>query len=256
MDFSKGNRGNNKYQVNVNTRGIQLMNKEGFDPSTVILGFWNEMVSIKMHPALEPSKQTSSSVYDYETTFSTVLTVEKAQLLYSKMNELIYPAIKEGRDESIGVQIGDDALVIVSTGVKQFGEVKPFLGIFKGLDERKKAETMICFEFKQSEDLIRDYDPSTGEHEKVKGCYPHLDLFNRFLNVAINAMMHAEAHSVRFVDKFFRDKLLEAAGASTGTISSYGGGSSTRNVFEDKTSNNYEPEVSKENVGDINSFLQ
>lgn len=255
MEFNK-NKGNNKQQTNVNTRGIQLMNKDGFDPSTLVLGFWNEMLSIKLHPAFEPSKQTASSVYDYETVFQTVLTVEKAQLLYKKIKEKILPALEEGTESSVGVLIGDDTIVLVGTGVKQFGEAKPFLGLFKGLNERKKAESMICFEFRPTE-TIEDYDPLTGEHSIDKNSYPHLELFIKFLEAGIVALLHAEAHSNRHVNNYFRERLMEAVGAST-PKQNYSNNSRTRNVFGEDSNQatmSFSPEVSKENVGDINSFL-
>lgn len=258
MEFNK-NKANNRQQTNVNTRGIQLMNKDGFDPSTVVLGFWNDMMSIKLHPALEPSKQTQTAVYDYETTFQTVLNVEKGQLLLNKIKEKILPALESETEASVGVLIGDDSLLLVGTGVKQFNEVKPFLGLFKGLNEKKKAETMICFEFKATE-TINDYDPMTGEHDVEKDSYPHLDLFVKYLESGISALMHAETHSIRHVDKYYRDTLLAAVKGTDVSSSSngYSSGSRTRNIFGDNSSSStpsFESEVSKEHVDDINSFL-
>lgn len=257
MEFNKNNKGNNKYpSTNVNTRGIQLMNKEGFDPSTLVLGFWNDMMSIKLHPALEPSKQSASSVYDYETVFQTILNVEKAQLLVTKIKEYILPALEKAEEASVGVLIGDDTILLVSTGVQQFSEPKPFLGLFKGLNEKKKAESMICFEFKTSEAII-NYDPMTGEHDLDSKSYPHLDLFIKYLEAGVVAMLHAETHSNRHVNKYFQDRVLESlGGASKGNYSN--NTSRTRNVFGDSSVSDtmdFGAEVSKENVGDINSFL-
>lgn len=254
MDFNK-NKGNNKQQVNVNTRGIQLMNKDGFDPSTLVLGFWNEMMSLKMHPALEPSKQTATSVYDYETSFQTILNVEKAQLLLKKIKEKVLPAIETKEEASVGIMIGEDTLVVVGTGVKQFSELKPFVGIFKGLNENKSAETMICFEFKATE-TINNYDPMTGDHEIETDSYPHLDIFISYLETGIKALIHAETHSIRHVDKFFRDRLLEAAGAAQPKSSGYSN-NQTRSVFGGGSSADSfaESTVEKETIEDINSFM-
>lgn len=256
MDFNK-NRANNKQQTNVNTRGIQLMNKEGFDPSTLVLGFWNEMLTVKLHPALEPSKQTATSVYDYETTFQTILNVEKAQLLLNKIRATILPAIKEKKEASVGVLIGEDTLLIVGTGVKQFNELKPFLGLFKGLNANKSAETAICFEFRATETIV-DYDPMTGEHDVEKDSYPHLDIFINYLATGIKALLHAEIHSIRHVDKYYRDRLLEAVGASSKPAynNSNSGGGQTRSVFggaaPEPAQDTY---AEKEVVDDINSFM-
>lgn len=53
MKFNNNSNNNARDAVNVNTRGIQLSNSEGFMPSTMVFGFWNSMISIKIHPALE-----------------------------------------------------------------------------------------------------------------------------------------------------------------------------------------------------------
>ena len=52
MIFGNGNKQNNQEKTNVNTKAKQFMNKDGFCPSTLILGYWNEGISLKMHPAL------------------------------------------------------------------------------------------------------------------------------------------------------------------------------------------------------------
>lgn len=255
MNFTSNGKGNNKTQANTNTNGIQLSNKDGFDPSTLGLAFWNNMISVKMNPALEKSKQTENKVFDYEATIQTTLTIEKAQVLLEKINEVILPAIREGKEASRSVIIGGDSLLYIGTGVKQFGEVKPHLAIFKSLDaDTKKPEIGIFYEFKTCS-VISDYDHITGSFQQDSPVSAELSLFIKFLEVAIEALTHAHSHSQRTVDRYFREKLNEAVGVKSG--SSFGGRTTTRNIFGDDTSTQSNSQtVDKENVGSINDFLQ
>jgi len=211
MNF--GNLQNNaKDQVNVNTRGVQFMNKEGFDPSTLLVGYWNEMISLKMHPALEKSKQTESKVFDYEKVISTAITLEKAITLCDGIVKKIFPAIEKGEQASVGVPVGSDSLIVVSTGVTMTGSVRPYIAIHKALDEKtKKPEVSIYYEFGQSY-TVDNYDEKTGSFEVTKGINSELYLFYEILDAAKLGMSNAIAHSIRVVDKYYRDRMMNDIG--------------------------------------------
>ena len=66
---------------NVNTRSYQFMNRDGFDPSALSVGAWNEMLSLRINPALDKSRQSEGRVFDYDKSVSTSLTAEKVTLL-------------------------------------------------------------------------------------------------------------------------------------------------------------------------------
>ena len=73
---------------NINTRSYVFMNKDGFDPSALTVGAWNEMLSLRINPALDKSRQTENKVFDYDKSVSTSLTAEKVTLLLYKIISL------------------------------------------------------------------------------------------------------------------------------------------------------------------------
>lgn len=260
---------NNREQNNVNTRGIQFMNKDGFDPSTMIFGYWNELVSIKIHPALEKSKQTESKVFDYEKVVSTALTLEKVTLLLKGIEKKILPAIEKGENETIGVPVGSDSLFVVSTGKKTTGSIRPYIAIYKSLDEKtKKPEMSIAYEFNKSY-TVDDYDPDTGEYSTTKDINAEFDLFIELLKASRTALSNAFAHASRNVDRFYKDKVyntLEEIASKLGVSSSGSGKGSygkRRDIFADdgdvNSSNNSSGATmnveSLSNIDEIDNFL-
>ena len=227
MNYNK----QNKNDINVNTRGYRFMNKDGFCPSTLVCGYWNEMISLKIHPALPESSQTQSQVYDYNQVLATSLSLEKALILVKKTQELIYPAIQNAQDKSIAVLIGGNNLVQI--GYK--AEMKAsYIGIHKGLDpESKKPQDSLYYQFVDSSEItIEDYDPETGNYSATTPVECELQTFIEILKSSIKALSGAFSHDSRYRDKFYRDKLcsdLSQIGSKLGLDLSSGGGYAPRN---------------------------
>lgn len=227
MNYNK----QNKNEINVNTRGYRFMNKDGFCPSTLVCGYWNEMISLKIHPALPESSQTQSQVYDYNQVLATSLSLEKALILVKKTQELIYPAIQNNQDKSIAVLIGGNNLVQI--GYK--AEMKAsYIGIHKGLDpESKKPQDSLYYQFLDSSEItIEDYDPETGNYSATTPVECELQTFIEILKSSIKALSGAFSHDSRYRDKFYRDKLygdLSQIGSKLGLDLSSGGGYAPRN---------------------------
>lgn len=217
MNFNKNANNNSRDAVNVNTRGMQFMNSEGFSPSTLLFGYWNEMISLKIHPALEKSQQTESKRFNYEEVTSTAITLEKAATLLSKIESDILP-VYGSENRFRGIPVGGDSLVGV--GIRQDGDnTISYLGIYKGLDENtRKPQSAIWYEFKAGY-TVDDYDHETGQFNVTQNVPGELMLFTAALRSAIDGLTHAKAHSARTVDKFFRDRLvnkLDEIGAKLG----------------------------------------
>lgn len=204
------NKGNNrdKKDYGVNTRGIQFKNKNGIDPSTMIIGYWNDMVTFKIHPALPKEKQTQENVYDYEHALNTALTLDKAQVLLEGM-KYVEKAIVEEKKYSIGVKIGNSSVLLISTGVKETGSVRPYLGLYKDLDaDTEQAGQGIRYEFNKSDVLI-DYDPESGKTEEKNSVPSELLVFKRILAAAIDALGNANVHSMRNVQNYYNTKQMD-----------------------------------------------
>lgn len=276
MNFNNSGNNQRDTQTNVNTRGPQFMNREGFVPSTLIVGFWNEMVSLKIHPALPKEKQTDNKVFDYEQVIMTSITLEKISVLIDRIEKDIVPHL-ENPSKSIfrGVPIGGDSLIGVGVRVEE-GDTntvaKAYLAIFKNLDpSTKKPESGIFYEFKRSY-TVDDYDPKTGEFSTTHDIQGELLTFLEILKAARTAMSNATSHSMRTVDKYYKDRILNTLnevasklGVSTGggnygsyrnnkqDVFSSGGGN--KGASKDDLPDFDAPIAPLENINDIDSFM-
>lgn len=253
MKYTSAN--NNKEQVNVNTRFMQFMNSEASTPSTMQLSYWNDMLSIKINPALPPEKRTQNSFYNYEEGITTALTAEKVLTLVSEIKREIIPAIKLGENKVIGIPIaGGTSLLTVSTGLKRFGVIRPFVTIFKNLNpETKRPEQQLSYEFINGL-VVNDYDPETGSFT-TDPVHSDLLLFVTCLENSIIGLTSSVTHSNRYHDRFFRNTL-------TGGTGNYGNGGYKKNtnVFGDSGSNDSGSftdvdQTKLNNMDDIDSFM-
>lgn len=275
MKFNNNSNNNARDAVNVNTRGIQLSNSEGFMPSTMVFGFWNSMISIKIHPALEKSQQSDSRRFNYDEVVATTLTLEKTAILLNKIETEILP-VYGTQSVFKGVSVGGDSLAGVGLRMNADGTSSTaYFGIFKSLDENtKKPETVMYYEFKSAY-TIDDYDPETGDFKMTQNVPGELLLFTSALRAAVSALTNANAHATRTVDKWFRDRLMNTmeeigskvgvAPKSKGNWGNNGGGFKSKNVFGNdgggqsqasELDNPANAAVSQlSNIDDINQFM-
>jgi hypothetical protein len=204
---------NTKDKPSTNTLGINFYNSDGFEPSVLSLGYWNDKLSIKMNPALDKSKRTEKNVFDYDQAMMTSLTVDKMQALVNAIEDFIIPALLNGEEKNVSVVINLDSLVTVGTGLSLAGRLAPYIAIHKALnvDTHKPTES-IYYEFK-STPVIMDYDASTGESALSMDKFTEFKAFINCLRFAIPSLMNAGTHSMRHSDKYYRDKLIADIGA-------------------------------------------
>lgn len=263
-----GNTQNNN-QNDTNTRGYQFKNKDGFEPSTLMFGFWNHMISLKMYPALPKDKQTESKTYNYEKVIATAITPEKAITLYKKMESKIFPAIANKTNASTGVIIGKDSLLVVGTGVGITGEVRPYIAIHKSLNEKtKKPEVSMHYEFIRSTS-VDDYDESNGAFTVEQDIHAELILFYELLKDSKSALSNSIAHSLRAVNKFYNDRVLNDLAVISSALGittkrgSYSRNSNSSDVFSTDTNNSNNnhsndsstPVEELNNIDEIEQFL-
>ena len=248
-------------QISVNTRGYQFMNRDGFEPSSLQVGAWNENMSLRINPMLEPSKQTETRIFDYDRYVSTALTLEKAMLLLYKIEKEIIPAIENDIDKSIGIQVGGDSLVVVGTGKRLTGSIRPFFAIHKSLNpDTKKPEMSMFYEFKATSS-IDDYNESTGTYSLSESVYTEFKLFVFLLKSFINFGSNFAAHANRFVQRFSNSKLMstvnaigQKVGVPTNEYNS-GGGYRRSNIFDQPSSQSSQvTDADYADIGDINDL--
>ena len=250
---------------NINTRSYVFMNKDGFDPSALTVGAWNEMLSLRINPALDKSRQTENKVFDYDKSVSTSLTAEKVTLLLYKITKEVIPAIEAGEDKSVGIPLnGGESLLVVGTGKRYTNEITPFLAIHKSLNnDTKKPEMSMFYEFKRSY-TIDDYDEKTGTYEKNSGIHSEFKLFIELLRAFIIGNSNFGVHSDRFVNRFKDDRMNKnvmaigmKVGASMSTGSTTRNYSSRQNVFDDRSPNRSHDsgsDAEMTELGDINDL--
>ncbi|MMZ42278.1 hypothetical protein D1872_37980 [compost metagenome] len=273
-----GTQNNNTKEQNTNTRGPQFMNRDGFYPSTFVMGYWNGLISLKFHPALPEKQQTESKIFDYDQELQTSLTMEKATILIEGIKNKVIPALEKGEETSVGVPIGSSSSLI-SVGVKNVkGEFTTYLAFFKGLNaETKKPDAFVFYEFRKGQ-RIDNYDPEQGTFEVNNETHSELALFMSLLESAREGLSNAYTHANRTVDRYFRDRLLgqvdaiavnqglPASGSnnrgntqrrSSGADVFGGGGNTGRSGGSRSDNSSYDaPSQTIENLDDINQFMQ
>ncbi len=176
----------------VNTDGVQIYG----DTSTIRLDFWSQTVTIKIHPKREDGGE-GRSVYDYKKRLMVVLPIESALTLGRYMKEEIIPAIKNKEAKAIGIQSSKVNMIYVSTGVKETGDVDPYVALFCDIDESRKPQKMEIFKFRKRR-VFKMYNHETGEVEMDDDIVADVQLMAEFLLSSIflnNVTAHAEAYA-------------------------------------------------------------
>lgn len=257
----ENNNNNAPKRDNVNTRGFNLANADGtFAQSTLVLGYWNDLISIKLHPALPKSEQSEKKRFNYDESISTALTLEKAM----ELTRIIEEAKTSDKARFFkGVQVGMDSLVGISS-ITEEDKTTVVFGIYKGLDQETRLPSeKLLYEFRKVR-IIEDYNDETGDYKmKESKESSELNVFERALLSAIDHLTNAAAHAERHVNNYKNkmqtttlNAIATKVGAETGyQNTSYGNRSGynsggNKGPFEQKAVNE---EVS--NVSDINSLL-
>jgi len=265
MAMMYGNRQNNQRdgKLDMNTRGIQMMNVEGFDPATLTVGSWNEMLSLRINPALDPSKRSEGRMFDYERNVSTSLNAENVMILLIKIKNTVLPAIEKGEEASVGLFMGNGAsLLVVGTGKKLTNEIRPFLAIHKNLNENtRKPEMSMYYEFRRG-DAIINYDEKTGNYDVMESVPAELHLFIKLLEAYLMHVGKFNVHFQRYVTKFYNDRLMNTVNAvadKVGASVNLAEGNKyaqRKNIFgsNSSTSNSYSDDADQETLSDISEL--
>lgn len=220
-----GNRQNNSNDLNVNTNGIQFYNMEGIEPSTLQLNFWNGLLALKICPALPENKREETKKYDYETFITCLLTPQKVCDLARALSQGFYPAYLSNPSEtnSVGVASGEGFIQISSAQNNpsyKGEEPSIILTIYKDVDTNAKTDSYLSYEFRKGS-VITNYNCQTGEFKNNVNNDCEFLIFMEYLKEGLKALTQAQAHSMRYSDRFYRakeisnsQKVMEALGIS------------------------------------------
>lgn len=232
-------------ELDKNTRSFQFRNSKGEFPSTLVLGFWNGTMTLKMHPALPEGKRSQEKVFDYETYVMSVLTAEAATALIEAIDTEIQPG--EAFDD-IGVDCGQSYIEIsMYSNIDGVEEEGIYLNLYNKLDEHGNPREIISYKF-GGRNYFKNFKNKQGkEMSTIKTKFPtEFIMFVKFLNNGLEAMTNAIAHSLRNANKYDDNKnfnntvkIMEKLGISD--ISGNNGGGYNKggsNSFFNKFGNN------------------
>jgi hypothetical protein len=186
-----GNSGNNNHGVSVNTPFYS----SATDTSLLTVGGWNKSISIKYSPA---TGKDSLGVTQYSQEngqqILTAITQENAIALLEGYKDLIVPAIKDGTEAKVTIEVGRNetkkALSVGYTGKDAY------LEIAANVDENGVApeDSVVTHTFRKKS-YMSGYDAKTGSGKEVP---TEADLYNFIAKIeACQDLIPTVAHSIK-----------------------------------------------------------
>ena len=259
MAFNNYNKDNNAKNDSVNTRGIQMKNRMGFEASTLVVQYWDDKLNIMLHPQLK--NPTEKQVYDYEQKIMVTLRVDKAQSLLKALNLIIDKAIEEDKEASVAIILGTSTTtnMLVVEAKKREGSMDIVCHVCRDLNPQTKLPGQrFSYTFIKDEEVIEGYNVQTGEFEDAKVYQSEYELFKEALKEYIRVSMQGDVHSDRYNDKFYRNSLMDKVtkiGNKVGALDS-GNFTGSYNKATFATTNYNKPEtVQTTSLDDLNDIF-
>ena len=185
-------------KLNTNSDGITLYG----DQSVVKLGYYNNFISIQMYPIKPPETRTPKSMYDYNNRMSCIISTEDSLYLAWVLNKVFVEKTNALEPCYTAIQTGKDTVFAISNGIKEAGQSPdPFIAIYKGFDEKKRAAERREFKFR-TKLVITKYDPDTGECDAIDDLNYALYILAGFFEQAAQAICGGFAHYERHFERF------------------------------------------------------
>ena len=250
---------NNQKNDSVNTRGIQMKNRMGFEASTLVVQYWDEKLNIMLHPQLK--NPTEKQVYDYEQRIMVTLRVDKAQSLLKALELIIDKAIDEDKEASVAIVLGTSTATnaLVVEAKKREGSLDIVCHVCRELNPQTKTPGQrFSYTFIKDEEIIEGYNVQTGEINDIKVYQSEYELFKEALREYIRISMQGDVHSDRYNDKFYRNSLMDKVtkiGSKVGALDS-GNFTGSYNKATFSTTNYNKPEqVQTTSLDDLNDIF-
>ena len=231
--FENYNNGNiEKKNDSVNTDGPQYKNSKGFEVATLKIRYWDDKVTLTLHPKLK--NPTEKQVYDYETKISIALKVDKVAALLKSLEKIIDKAIEENKEKSVGITTASYNLVVVST-VINVDSLHVVLHVCRELNaETRIPNQRYSYTFIKDDQIIEDFDPTTGKFESVDEVQTEYECFKEMLREFIRVNQAADIHADKYLNKYYRDNLYSnvlKTGLKVGALDSGNSNSMFTNAF-------------------------
>jgi hypothetical protein len=250
---------NNQKNDSVNTRGIQLKNRLGFEASTLVVQYWDEKLNIMLHPQLK--NPTEKQVYDYEQRIMVTLRLDKAVSLLRALELIIDKAIEEDKEASVAIVLpkssSTDMLVVEAK--KREGSMEVVCHVCRDLNPQTKLPGQrFSYTFIKDEEVIEGYNLQTGEINDIKVYHTEFELFKEALREYIKVSMQGSVHADRYNDKFYRNSLMEKVtkiGNKVGALDSGNFTGSYNKATFSTTNYNKQESVQTTSLDDLNDIF-
>lgn len=248
----------NPAEKSVNSRGVEFYGAE----SMTQLGYYNTFVSVQMYPIKPPEQRGPKSMYDYSNRVSCVISKEDCLYLAWVLRNDFVKKTEAGEPCYTGIQTGQSTMFCISNGVMETGKVEPYMAIFKGFDENKRAMERRIFKFR-SKVKVTKYDPDTGESDAVEDTTYGIYQLAEFFTAASNALTGAYAHFERYFERFRSNSEFHIIQSIAGKLgvpvqsnSNNGTGSTNFDTWKSSTSTaTSEPDLSSNTVSSSPSTM-
>ena len=221
---------NNGNTVNVNTRLYTSYS----DTAMVVMGAWNSQLSLKIHP-FKGLNADGVRQYAQDNTeiINTSITIDNAHALIEAIDNTFDAAVKEKREESVAIQIGNGENKKSLTLSTDGSDI--YLIIAIGIDDNGVAseQNIIRHKFNKRSYVI-GYDPETGGGVEVLANSDY-DSFVAKIR-SIEDLSPTIAHSINYSNQLKQ---------------SY----SSRNANQNNYSNNYSAPTTNFTGGEMSDFL-
>ena len=200
-NFGVSSGSNSKNDISVNTRIRTFYS----NLSMLQLSYWNENLSIKLHPVTGTSADGLRQ-YDYNNKTTTAITPDKALALTSLIEKKIFPIRKEYEDKgkfsgpcNVGITIPSKNIAICVEYKEDANNSNTptfYLNVYTQVGEDGKAakETTKTYQFAKIPVII-GYDPETGNIAETKMVDSEFDFFFEKLK-SVADIAGTAAHSV------------------------------------------------------------
>lgn len=177
---------------NVSTKGFQFYNANaGDDSSTLVMGYWNDMVSIKIHPVLPQNARQNNQMYNYNGGLSSVIGIKATEQLIQVINKI------EKKEIMCGAVKGSTNTVIkIGDGSEYGDDFGWYLAIFE-TNEQGAGTNGWFYVFNESsrDDIIMgDYNEEDGTFNQIV-VNAEVQLFKEFLESSKQVFFKTIAHS-------------------------------------------------------------
>jgi hypothetical protein len=250
---------NNQKNDSVNTRGLQLKNRLGFEASTLVVQYWDDKLNIMLHPQLK--NPTEKQVYDYEQKIMVTLRLDKAQSLLKALDLIIDKAIEEDKEASVAIvlPINSSTNMLVVEAKKREGSLDILCHVCRELNPQTKLPGQrFSYTFIKDEEVIEGYNLQTGELNDIKVYQTEYELFKEALREFIRVSMQANVHSDRYHDKFYRNSLMDKVtktGSKVGALDSGNFTGSYNKATFSTTNYNKNENVQTTSLDDLNDIF-